>query len=158
MNIRAFLYLATALVIGALVVANWALFTSQVELNFIVARVQAPLVILLLLVVAVVSLMDVLVHVLSHSAWRRERRTLKSDLDAARLRADREDESRIGTLRITLEREFATIHAQLDQLSEGQSALLTAWSNERLTTPRPTETTTSRRFEPELVPPRIDAG
>ena len=85
------------------------------------------------------------VHALSQRAWVRERRALRKELEGARLRADHEEESRTGTLRIAMERELAAIRAQLDQLAAGQSALVV----------RPP---TVRPLEPELIPsqPAID--
>lgn len=152
MKAKTVFYILAALIVGVLVVANWSLFTTQVELNLLFVRMQAPLAILLLLLAAVILLLDAGVHMVSRHAWMRERRALKSDLEAALLRADREEESRMGTLRVAMERELSVIHAQLDRLMEGQSALLRVTSNETLPARQPTEV--RRQFEPDLVSPR----
>ncbi len=152
MSAKAVCYILAALVLGFLAVANWPLFASPVELNLLATRVQAPLVILVLIVVGVISLLDLGIHASSFRAWVRERRTLKENLEAARLRAEHEEESRIGALRAALERELAAIRATLDQLREGQSTLLASAARERRTDPRPMETL--RSPEPELIPPR----
>jgi uncharacterized integral membrane protein len=153
MKAKTIFYILAALLVGALVVANGSLFTTQVELNLLFIRMQAPLMVLMLLVVAVILLLDAGVHMMSRYTWNRERRTLKKDLEAALLRADREEESRMGTLRVSMERELAAIHAQLSRLTEGQSALLRMTGNETL--PGLEATPEERRhFEPELISPR----
>jgi uncharacterized integral membrane protein len=152
MQAKTVFYILAALIVGVLVVANWSLFTTQVELNLLFVRMQAPLAILLLLLAAVILLLDAGVHMVSRHAWMRERRALKSDLEAALLRADREEESRMGTLRVAMERELSVIHAQLDRLMEGQSALLRGTSNETLPARQSSEV--RRQFEPDLVSPR----
>src|SRR5262245_16008083 len=116
MKFRGVVYIIAALVVGALVIANWALFTTSVDLNLLAVRFQAPLIIPVVLVALVILLIDAVVHLLSRQAWIRERRALARDLEGARLRADREEESRIGALRSTLDRELGAIRAQLDQL------------------------------------------
>ena len=147
MNAKGVAYIIAAIVLGVFVLANWTLFAAAVELNFLIARVQAPLIILVLLVAGVILLVDLAIHAVSQRAWVRERRILRKDLESARLRAEHEEESRTGTLRIAMERDLAAIRVQLDQLVAGQSALL---GRSSLTRP----------LEPELAPPRaaIDRG
>ncbi len=141
MNAKGVAYIVAAIIVGVFILANWTLFAATVELNFLIARVQAPLIILMLLVAGVILLVDLGVHALSRRAWVRERRALREDLEGARLRAEHEEESRTGTLRVAMERELAAIRAQLDQLVAGQSALLGRHS-------------IARPLEPELLPPR----
>src|SRR5690349_15667625 len=109
MNAKGVAYIVAAVLLAVFVLANWTLFATAVELNFLIARVQAPLIILVLLVTGVILLIDLAVHALSQRAWVRERRALRKELDSARVRAEHEEESRIGALRITLERELAAI-------------------------------------------------
>jgi uncharacterized integral membrane protein len=142
MNAKGVAYIVAAIVLGVFVLANWTLFAAAVELNFLIARVQAPLIILVLLVAGVILLIDLGIHAVSQRTWVRERRALRKDLESARLRAEHEEESRTGTLRVAMERELAAIRAQLDQLVAGQSALLG----------RPP---VARPLEPELIPPRV---
>lgn len=151
MNAKGVAYVVAALVLGVLVAANWALFATPVELNFLAGRVHAPIIILMLLVAGVIALVAIGVHASRRRAWLRERRALTKDLEVARLRAEHEEESRIGTLRVTMERELAAIRAQLDQLLERQSALPGRPPASRLVNPSALE---SRPVEPELIPPR----
>ena len=141
MNAKGVAYIVAAIVLGVFVLANWILFAAPVELNFLIARVHAPLIILVLLVAGLILLIDLGIHAVNQRAWVRERRALVKDLEGARLRADHEEESRTGALRVAMERELAAIRAQLEQLVASQSALLG----------RPPIT---RPVEPELIPPR----
>jgi|SRR5688572_29256573 uncharacterized integral membrane protein len=141
MNAKGVAYIVAAIVLGVFVLANWTLFAASMELNFLIARVQAPLIVLVLLVAGVILLVDLGIHAVSQRAWVRERRTLQKELEAARLRAEHEEDSRTGTLRVALERELVAIRAQLDQLVAGQSALLG-------------QPPITRPLEPELIPPR----
>jgi uncharacterized integral membrane protein len=146
MKAKGVIYILAATVIAALVVANWALLIGSVELNLLVARVQAPLALLLLLFAGIILLLDLSVHALREYAWMRERRTLARELEIARLRADKEEESRTGALKITLQGELAAIRAQLDQLLATQSARV---EHAALSSPA---------IEPELIPPREPRG
>jgi uncharacterized integral membrane protein len=121
---KAVIYIVAAILVGVLMVANWTLLSTSIELQLLIARIQAPLGVVILLVAGLILLVDLAVHALTQHAWMRERRALTKDLEGARSRAEREEESRSGALRATLERELATIRAQLDQLTAGQSALL----------------------------------
>jgi uncharacterized integral membrane protein len=157
MKLRGVVYIVAALVIGVLVVANWSLFTTPVDLNFLAARLQAPLIIPVLLIAGVILLLDAGLNLMNRQAWARERRALARDLEGARLRAEREEESRIGALRTTLDRELAAIRAQLDQLLAIDSEL-------RVRVRAPNETRVEprveprRNFEPELIPPQVGDG
>jgi hypothetical protein len=147
MNAKGVVYIVAAIVLGALVVANWTLFATPAELNLLAARIQAPLIIILLLIAGVVSLLHLAVFGLSRRAWTRERRILTRELEAARTRADHEEDTRIGALRVSVDRELAAIRARLDQLLEGRSGLLER-PREVPSVPEP------RSLEPELIPPR----
>jgi len=155
MNAKGVAYIVAAVVLGALVVANWTLFATSVEVNLLAARMQAPLVIVILLIAAVVSLVHLAVYASSRRAWTRERRTLTKDLEAARTRAEQEEDNRIGALRVSLDRELAAIRARLDQLLDGQSAALGRAREPRIAEPRPLEPELKHRaLEPQLIPPR----
>jgi uncharacterized integral membrane protein len=113
---RTVLYIVALLLAGVFAIANWTLLAASVELNLLFAKLQAPLGILMLLLVALIVLFDLGVHAMTHRAWTRERRALAKDLEGLRLRADAEEQSRIAALRSAMERELAAIRGQLDQL------------------------------------------
>ncbi len=144
MRVKAVIYIVAAAVIAALVVANWGVLIGAVELNLLVARVQAPLVLLLLLFAGIIFLLDLSVHAVREYAWRRERRELASALNAARLLAEKEEESRTGALKVAIQGELAAMRAQLDRLLAVQASAF-----QRTTAGPPSEA-----LEPELIPPR----
>lgn len=124
MNARGVIFIVAGILLGVFVLANWTLLAASVDLNVLIARVHAPLGILILLIAAVIFLVDLAAHALTRRNWVRERQALGKDLEQARLRTEREEESRTAALRATVERELTTIRGQLDQLLAGQAALL----------------------------------
>jgi hypothetical protein len=148
MTFRGVAYIVAAVVLTVLLAANWTLFAARVELNLLVARVQTPLLVLMLIVVAVIALIGLALHASSRRAWTRERRTLRSEMEAARVRADDAEESRIAALRTSLERDLAELRAQLAQVLDGQAALLGRPADPRSIESRPVE---SRSIEPRPV-------
>lgn len=149
MNVKAVIYILAAAVIAILVAANWELLIGPVELNLLIARVQAPLALLLLMFAGIILLLDLSVHAVREYAWRRERRELASALESARLLAEREEESRTGALKVTIQTELAAIRAQLDRVLAMQATTLHG------TTPT---TPPSDGVEPELIPSREPRG
>ncbi len=148
MRAKGVIYILAATVIALFVAANWPLLIGSVELNLLFVRAQAPLALLLLLFAGVILLLDLSVHALSQYGWIRERRALARELEIARVRADKEEESRTGALKATLQSELSTIRAQLDRVLAQQAVVL-----ERAAPASPRE-----EFEPELVPPRDTRG
>jgi len=148
MKTKGVIYILAAIVIGAFAVANWPMLIGSVELNLLVARVQAPLALLLLLFAGLILLLDLSVHAIREYGWTRERRTLARELEMARLRADKEEESRTGALKVSLETQLAAIRAQLERVLATQTAVL-----DRATVVRAAED-----YEPELIPPRDSRG
>lgn len=151
MTFRGVAYIVAAVVLSVLLVANWTLFAASVELNLLVARVQTPLLVLMLIVVAVSALVALAFHASSRLVWTRERRALRSEVEAARARAENEEESRIASLRANVERDLAAIRGQLAEVLDGQAALLGRPSANHVVDPRPIE---ARPIDPKSVEPR----
>jgi uncharacterized integral membrane protein len=147
MKARGVVYLLAGGLLAVFAVANWPLLVGSVELNLLFTRLQAPLALLLLLFAGLILLLDLTVHVLREYAWMRERRSLVRELEMARLRADREEESRAGSIKLTVERELAAMRAQLDRVLATQSALLSRATRAEVVPE-------SGAIEPELIPPR----
>ena len=150
MRAKGVIYVLIAAVIAVFVVANWGLLMGPVEMDLLVARVQAPLAVLILLFAGVILLLDLSVHALGEYAWMRDRRALARDLEAARLRADKVEESRTADLKRAVESELATIRAQLDRVLATQSTLLgrvPVVAGAEIARP-------SGALEPELISPR----
>ncbi|HEU4625129.1 MAG TPA: lipopolysaccharide assembly protein LapA domain-containing protein [Steroidobacteraceae bacterium] len=158
MSSRGVAYIVAGVVLVVLFVANWNLFVTPVAVNLLFTEIQVPLIALVLFVAGVVALVGVVVHALRMREWARERRALRKDLEAERVRAEHEEHSRINTLRVTMERELGAVRAQLDRVLDGQSALLGREPNGPSVAPRTTATDSvqdaSRPIEPELIPPR----
>jgi uncharacterized integral membrane protein len=158
MNARGVAYIVAAIVLGVLVVANWTVLTAPTELSFIVTQFQAPLIILMLLVAGLIALAGFVIHALRRREWAQEQRALRKDLDAVRLRAEHEEESRVRALRVSMERELATLRAQLDRLLDGQAVLLGRPPSVTRVAPRPPESqpvgSEPPPLEPALIPPR----
>jgi uncharacterized integral membrane protein len=158
MSSRAVAYIVAGVVLGVLIVANWTLFVTPVAVNLLFTQIQAPLIILVLFVGGVVAVAGFVIHALRAREWVLERRAMRKDLEAERVRAEHEEESRIKALRASMEREFAALRAQVDRVLDGQSALLGRAPNATIVAPRPPEShavePASRTLEPELIPPR----
>lgn len=148
MKAKGVIYILAAAVIVTFAVANWGILIGSVDLNLLFARVQAPLALLLLLFAGLILLLDLSVHAIREYSWTRERRTLARELEMARLRADKEEESRTGALKVSIETQLAAIRTQLDRVLATQATVL-----ERATVARVAED-----FEPELIPPRDSRG
>jgi uncharacterized integral membrane protein len=136
-------YVVAGAILAVFVVANWQLLMQPVEMNFLVARVQAPLAVLLLLLASVILLLDFGVHAFREHAWIRDRRTLARDLEAARLRAEQESDARTAATTNAIHKDLAIIRAQLDRVLATQPTSLRYSADD---------------IEPELVPPREPSG
>jgi uncharacterized integral membrane protein len=121
MKPRTVLYIVALVLIVVFALANWALLAGTVELNLLIVRVQAPLGVLLVLIAAVIVLIDLGLQALNQRSWTRERQTLVKELDSYRLRAGRDDDSRLEALRVAMDRDLAVIRGQLEKLIASQT-------------------------------------
>lgn len=119
MKPRTIAYVILLLILVALLVANRTVIATSTPLNFLITRTQAPFGILILIVAILIALVDYIAHALSRYGWHRERRSLASELEMVRERAEQAEASRIHELKETVERESAEIRAQLDHLLAG---------------------------------------
>jgi uncharacterized integral membrane protein len=126
MNRHSILYIILVVLLGVFVIANWGTLSTPSEINLLFGQVVAPIGILVLAVVAALLLVGAIINALRQRAWTRERLELSRELEQSRLRADSAEESRIRSLRETVEREIATIRAQLDQLLARQTPTTTS--------------------------------
>lgn len=154
MKAKGVIYILAAAILAAFAIANWALLMQPVEMNFLLARVQAPLAVLLLLLVGIVLLVDFSAHALREHAWMRDRRALVRDLEIARLRAEQDSGARASAAASGIQSELGVIRSQLDRVLAGQSAL--ASQTRVVETERPVHSPST--IEPELIPPRGPPG
>ena len=73
MKPRSIVYVVALLIIGIFLLANWATLNQTTEINLLFARTQAPLGVVLLIIVAAILLIDFVLHAMSWRAWTRER-------------------------------------------------------------------------------------
>jgi uncharacterized integral membrane protein len=116
MRPRNILYVVLLLIVVALLVANRDVIATSTPINFLVARASAPFGILILIVAILIILVDFIAHSVSRYGWSRERRGLAREIEALRERAEQAEASRIRELKETVERETASIRAQLDRV------------------------------------------
>lgn len=117
MKVRTVVYSVVLLIVLAFLLANWSAISNSSDLNFFVARIHAPVGVLILLVAAVIAAIAFIAHGLARYAWLRERRSLAQQIEELRSRADGAQESHLQELREVLERETAAIRSQLERLS-----------------------------------------
>jgi uncharacterized integral membrane protein len=120
MRIRTFVYILLLVIVLAFLLDNWRTISTPTDLNFFLARIHAPVGVLVLLVAAVIAAIGLVAHGLARYGWQRERRGLAQELEQLRARVDVSQETRLRELRETLERETAVIRAQLERLLSDQ--------------------------------------
>jgi uncharacterized integral membrane protein len=114
-------YLIALIIIVVFLLANWHVMMSSMELNFLVARVNAPLIVLIVLVCAAILLVTFIAYALNRRSWALERRSMLAQMEQLRSLANEAEHSRLQELRGMLEGELATIRTRLDQLVAGKS-------------------------------------
>ncbi len=120
MKIRTVVYLFVLAIVLAFLLANWHTIASPADLNFFVARIHAPVGVLVVIVAGVIAAIAFIAHGLARYGWQRERRSLSKELEQLRTRVDVSHEMRLNELREALERETAVIRAQLERLLSDQ--------------------------------------
>ena len=114
MRVRTVLILALLVLIGVFGLLNWQSIIAPTSLNFVVARVEAPLGLLLLVAVGVLSVFFLLLLAKSEIAMLLENRRLGKELEGARRMAAEAEASRVESLRAAVLNELAEINKKLD--------------------------------------------
>ena len=126
------MYLRTLLiliVLGAVVIfaaINWNAFMAPTTLSVVVATVEAPLGLILLVVVGLLTLLFLLYVVYLQSAILVENRRNARELQAQRELADQAEASRFSQLRSFLERELGRLGEKTEESKVGVLAKLEA--------------------------------
>ena len=118
MTIRGFVYTLIILLIAVFTVANWSVITQPTALNLLVARIDAPLGIVMLLAILVVLAVGFLLLELQRISWNRQQKALQRELDRQRQLAEDAEASRLAALQTLLTSEVASIRDRLDQILE----------------------------------------
>lgn len=116
MRPRNVIFIVIALLLLFIVLANWGVISQPTEISLLVAKINAPLGLLMLLIAVAVFAIDFTMHSLSRLTWSRERRELTAQIERQRVLADQAEESRVRELKELIERETTAIRAQLEQL------------------------------------------
>ena len=124
------MYLRTLLiliVLGAVVIfaaINWNAFMAPTTLSVVVATVEAPLGLILLVVVGLLTLLFLLYVVYLQSSILVENRRNARELQAQRELADQAEASRFSQLRSFLERELGRLEEKTEESKVGVFAKL----------------------------------
>jgi uncharacterized integral membrane protein len=115
MQIRTFLLLAVFILLAAFAVLNWSAFMAPASLSLVFATVQAPLGIIMLGVVALLSALFLAYVVYLQGAVLLETRRHARELQAQRELADKAEASRVSELRAQLDAGLRALAAQSDE-------------------------------------------
>jgi uncharacterized integral membrane protein len=118
MTIRGFVYIVIALLIAVFTVANWSVITQATTLNLLVARIDAPLGIVMLLAIVFVMAVGLLLIELQRLSWSRQQQSLQREVDRQRKLAEDAEASRLADLRMLVQTEASTLRDKLDQVLE----------------------------------------
>jgi uncharacterized integral membrane protein len=131
MSTRTIGYALLALLLLALLVANWHLLVGATQLNLLLGQVTAPLIVLIVLVAGIVLAIEAFARARERRGWRAERYGLAQQLEQLRARADQTEGARIASLQALLERELAAIRVQLDRVLADASVARASLSDSR---------------------------
>jgi uncharacterized integral membrane protein len=109
MGSRLLVVLLIVVVLGGFAALNWSAFAARVPLSFIVARVEAPLGLIMLGVLAALTLLYLAFAASMETHALLEGRRQARELDAERKRADEAEASRYTDLRRYLETELGAL-------------------------------------------------
>ena len=116
MSFRGVVYVLIALLVTVFTAANWSVITQATTLNLLIARIDAPLGIVMLLAILAVMAVSFLLLELQRIGWNRKQEALQQELDRQRKLAEDAEASRLTALQTLLENEAASIHDRLDQI------------------------------------------
>jgi len=124
MPLRTVVLIVILALIALFAVLNWAAFIAPTTLSFGVAQVQAPLGLILLGVLAVLTALFLLYVVYLQTTVILEWRRREKELQASRELADQAEASRFTELRVHLDARLTEMDAHLDtRLTEIENSL-----------------------------------
>lgn len=116
MRPRTILFLALLALTGAFAILNWGSFTTPTSLNFLIARIEAPLGVLLLIAMGVLVVVCLLVLAKVEITMMLESRRVTKELENARKLAAEAESSRVESMRKSVLNELAEVHRKLDAI------------------------------------------
>lgn len=109
MSVRSLLIVAVLILIGLFAALNWSAFTAPTRLSLIFGSVEAPLGLLMLFVIALLTVLFLVFIVYLQTSVLLESRRYAKELQAQRELADRAEASRFTELRQFVETELAAL-------------------------------------------------
>lgn len=95
---------------------NWQSFSAPANLDFLVTRIEAPLGVLMLIVVCVLVVVFFLLLANTELTMLWEGRRVAKELEEARKLAAEVESSRVESLRASVHNEFAEINRKLEAI------------------------------------------
>lgn len=116
MRPRTALILVLLVLIGFFALLNWQSFSAPANLDFLVARIEAPLGVLMLIIVCVLVIVFFLVLAKTEITMLWESRKVAKELEHARKLAAEVESSRVESLRVSVHNELAEIDKKLQAI------------------------------------------
>jgi uncharacterized integral membrane protein len=124
MYLRTLLILALLVAVAIFTAINWSAFVTPTTLSLVFAKVEAPLGLVLLGFVAVLTLLFLIYVVYLQSSVLIESRRYARELQAQRELADQAEASRFSQLQAFLESELRRVAQKSEELKTGMLARL----------------------------------
>jgi hypothetical protein len=122
MKIKTLVFIALLIFVAFIVYLNWPAITAPTMLSLLVADIEAPLGILMLAIVVLMTCIFLSAIVMMQVGFNTERQRLTKALEAQRLLANEAETSRIHALREFLQTSFAHINTTIEESSNSLSA------------------------------------
>ncbi len=114
MRPRTVLILVLLALIGIFALLNWQSFSAPASLDFLVAQIEAPLGVMMLVIICVLVVVFFLVLAKTELTMLWESRKLAKELEEARRLAAEAESSRVESLRVSVHDELAGINSKLE--------------------------------------------
>ncbi len=116
MRLRTVLIVALLVLVGVFALMNWQAITAPTVLDFVVARVEMPLGLLMLATIGLLCVFFLLMLARSEIAMLLESRRVAKELEGVRRLAAEAESSRVESLRAAVLNELAEINKKLDAI------------------------------------------
>lgn len=122
MKVKTLVFIALLIFVAFIVYLNWSAMTAPTTLSLLVADIEAPLGMLMLAMVVLMTFVFLSAIVMMQVGFNAERQRLTKALEAQRLLANEAEISRIHALREFLQTSFAHINTTIEESSNSLSA------------------------------------
>lgn len=122
MKVKPLVFIALLIFVAFIVYLNWPAMIAPTTLSLLVADIEAPIGMLMLAMVVLMTFVFLSVIVMMQIGFNAERQRLSKALEAQRLLANEAETSRIHALREFLQTSFAHINTTIEESSNSLSA------------------------------------